>query len=162
MAEEVIKQVLISKSEFPPFTSLSIKQQKFRFRLVSQDRSQFSDWSNIYTIESADQLTLTIPLLIAVDIQPALFDPINYSQFSSAWYDLPGLSIKEYDIFLRKNNTVYEYWNTTNAQGLSAILESSITALDIIVQISTYTKKVRDNAILFTSDSEIVDRLTAL
>ena len=93
--------------------------QKFRFRIVSEDRNVVSYWSPIFKIINGNQLVPYIPSFSASAIYDSRTDSIGLSLSSDANTSDYTEFLDNYDIFVSWDNGSYVFYNRMNANGIS-------------------------------------------
>jgi hypothetical protein len=109
--------------ELPP--PMSDGTQKFRFRIITEDRNVVSYWSPIFKIINGKQLVPEIPSFSASAIYDNRDDAISLT-LSSSGTDYNEF-IKDYDIFVKWDNQAYDFYNRMNANGISIANSGSAT-----------------------------------
>lgn len=109
--------------ELPP--PMSDGTQKFRFRIITEDRNVVSYWSPIFKIINGKQLVPEIPYFSASAIYDNRDDAISLT-LSSSGTDYNEF-IKDYDIFVKWDNQAYDFYNRMNANGISIANSGSAT-----------------------------------
>jgi len=175
LADSEIKQVIIRNQNLPlvQFTKVydAIQDREiidklyygFRYRIVSEDRNRFSEWSTIKTIIAPD-ITDMFPYTgenrfsINVGGNPVTINAIwsfpGDSEFPSE-YEKVYRNIRTYDIWLRWNNnnttdlndpgwTEWEYETNVAANNFSILKkDNEVKRIEIAVQAPS-SEKIRD------------------
>lgn len=175
MAEEVVKKVIVRSEELPfvqftkKYNSITDREEidqlyyNFRYRVVSEDRNRFSEWSPIEKIimpdvttpfpyTGANRLTITKAgnpeVITAVWSAPgAAENPSEYEQIFN--------KITVFDVWIRWNNNnvsdpndigweEWEYEGTVSSTSFSILKrDSNVKRIEFAVQVPT-TEKFRD------------------
>jgi hypothetical protein len=144
MADEGIKQVKILPKDLPPMTLDG--QYVFRYRIVTEDRKQFSPWSQKFTLQSATMSSLLASNPITYNVTP-LFNKEGKNIVTLEWNVPATVQLpNEYDVYVR--------WGKAKVAGPEAYTVSSVTrTLGYLVTAttsSTHGLSVGDD--LFLSD----------
>jgi hypothetical protein len=115
--------------ELPP--PMSDGTQKFRFRIITEDRNVVSYWSPIFKIINNSQVVFSNEnqqgfLTFSAS---AIYDSRNDA--ISVTLNSPGVDytefIKDYDIFVKWDSNSYDFYNRMNANGISIANSGSAT-----------------------------------
>jgi hypothetical protein len=118
-------------TELPP--PMSDGTQKFRFRIITEDRNVVSYWSPIFKIINNSQVVFSNEnqqgfLTFSAS---AIYDSRNDA--ISVTLNSPGVDytefIKDYDIFVKWDSNSYDFYNRMNANGISIANSGSATVI---------------------------------
>lgn len=101
--------------------------QKFRFRIVSEDRNVVSYWSPIFKIINGNQLVPYIPSFSASAIYDSRTDSINLNLDSDVNTSDYTEFLDNYDIFVSWDGGSYTFYNRMNANGINIANSGSAT-----------------------------------
>jgi hypothetical protein len=96
-----VKKVVIPRSQLIPVDGSS--QTLIRFRIISDDRNRFSEWSSIFSVTTGEEISLTAARFASASLG---------SMVEIAWDGLPsGISL---DIFTSEDGEDMTYHGTTS------------------------------------------------
>jgi hypothetical protein len=134
-----VKKVVIPRSQLIPVDGLG--QALVRFRIISDDRNRFSEWSSIFAVMSNDFISL-----------PALArfrSGVIGSIVTIAWDRLPAeLS---FDVFISDDGEDMEYRGTTSDNKYIFIISAAET-YQFSVQLSSIRKVYEPSLQIFESE----------
>jgi hypothetical protein len=137
MADAGIKNVVVSKKSLPAVNN--INQYIVRYRIVTDDRNRYSQWSPMYLIDGSD--------IIEIDADVA----ISGRSISIVWQDPEDRS--GYDIFVRFDGGPYSYHGTASTTNYS-LLSQGTSSFQFSVQAEGMVKEI--NQFLEVYESEII------
>jgi hypothetical protein len=120
---------IVPLDELPPPTSDGT--QKFRFRIITEDKNVISYWSPIFKIINNSQIVYSNenPQGFISFSASAVYDSRNDA--ISVTLDSPGTDynefIKNYDIFVKWDSGAYDFYNRMSANGISIANSGSAT-----------------------------------
>lgn len=137
-----IKRVVIPRSELIPVDGSN--QYLVRFRVLSDDRNRFSEWSPIFAVTGADPETAFTPPMVASFMVGSVVNII--------WEGLPaGL---EFDIFVGDDGNEPSYRGTT-AENRYLFISSAEENYRFAIQLSSINKGYDQFLQIF--ESELID-----
>ena len=116
---------IVPLHQLPP--AMSDGTQKFRFRIITEDRNVISYWSPIFKIINSNQIKPFIPSFSASAIYDNRTDSISISLATDGITDDYTEFLDNYDIFVNWDNTGYEFYNRMNANGISIANQGTST-----------------------------------
>jgi len=139
MSDAGIKKVIIPKSSLPSVNENN--EHLIRFRIVSEDRNRYSQWSPIYlvsgtAIQEIDADSFAVGRIINI-----------------AWSDAQNRGT--YDIFVKFNNDEYIYNGTASATQYSFIIPDrvpAITTFRYVIQVSGVNQTYTPSLVLYESE----------
>jgi hypothetical protein len=147
MADQVIKKVIISPSDFPPLNNNA--EYLFRYRVISEDKNRSSHWSTIYRLGVANRI---VEVPISIDIAE--------NNIIVIWDD--GNDKPSYDIFIKFGNyneeteevdwDEYFYHGTSPIHTYSLLREPGYTHIGATIQLEGINKEI--NPILTIAEIE--------
>lgn len=128
MADEGIKQVKVLPKDLPAMTLDG--EYVFRYRIATEDRKQFSPWSQKLTLTSATMSSLLVSNPITYNVTP-LFNKEGKNIVTLEWNVPSAVQLpNEYDVYVR--------WGKGKVAGPEAYTVSSVTrTLGYIVTATT-------------------------
>jgi hypothetical protein len=143
MADAGIKKVTIPKSSLPSVSDSN--QHLVRFRVVSDDRNRYSQWSPIYlvsgtSIEEIDADSFTSGRIVTI-----------------AWSD--AQSRGSYDIFVKFDDAEYSYHGTADSTQYSFIIPTSnpaIQSFQYVIQVVGVSQTYSPSLVLYESETKQV------
>lgn len=99
--------------------------QKFRFRIITEDRNVVSYYSPIFKIINGRQIVPEIPAFSASAIYDSRDNAVSLT-LSSTGSEYTEF-IKDYDIFVKWDSQAYDFYNRMNANGISIANSGSAT-----------------------------------
>jgi hypothetical protein len=103
--------------------------QKFRFRIITEDRNVVSYWSPIFKIVNTNQLEPLIPSFAASAIYDSRTDSVSISLATNQVTDDYTEYLDNYDIFVNWDSAGYEFYNRMNANGINIPSSGSATVI---------------------------------
>lgn len=143
MADSGIKKVIINKKDLPPISGEQ-KGYIIRYRIASEDKNRYSHWSPQHKVQVAAQSQ--IPFSFTVDSVK--------NTVSLIWNVVDEIS--SFDIYTKINGGDWVYSTTVFTNSYSNIVPSTVTSVQIAVQIPTYPKKRYDDSTLFVTASTAI------
>ena len=128
--------------------------QLFRFRIISQDRNRFSQYSTLYVIKSDGQiypLQSTPRYIVSSSVinvywdTPSIYN-IGASAFGASVLHNHGTDwkIHDADIFVSWNGGSYEYVGRSKDNGFAIVIQGSKTTARVVGQVANYPPKKLD------------------
>jgi hypothetical protein len=153
MADQGIKKAIVKKEDLPSFNG-NKQGYSVRYRIVSEDRNRFSQWSPYHY--------LPVPSRKALDKQVPCSVTLVSNAINMVWSHPPSELFQQYDIYIRTNLTFdpelindpyngFSYVSSSSSTQFSTIAPSGISWYQVAVQIPTYPKKYFIDAAIFTS-----------
>jgi hypothetical protein len=143
MADAGIKKVIIPKSSLPSVNDSN--QHLVRFRIVSDDRNRYSQWSPIYlvsgtSVEEIDADSFTSGRIVTI-----------------AWSDVQNRG--SYDIFVKFDDGEYAYHGTADSTQYSFIIPSTTPAIETFsyaIQVVGVSQAYSPSLVLYESETKQV------
>jgi hypothetical protein len=159
-----LKKIVISPSDLPGFSAID-GGYTIRYRVITEDGNQFSDWSPFYFLPTTNQFTD-----FGEDANTFVNDP-NYIRVVGAgkvldiqWQDLSRFGIRRYDVFTNFNNNGWSHHTTTgnnsSSIGLFNTLKNNagedvpLISADVKVLVATPQKIYEESLVLFKRASD--------
>lgn len=142
--DQGIKKIIIPKSKLPGFFGEN-RQYVLRYRFISEDKNRTSHWSPAYKIVAEDTPSEILNSLI--------IDTTN-KVINLAWE--PQANMEEYFIYLKWNNSGWQYYTKTSQTNYSIVYDSTKTYVHIAVQTKTIPLERFADAILFENEGSLV------
>jgi hypothetical protein len=101
--------------------------QKFRFRIITEDRNVVSYWSPIFKIVNNSQVVPAIPSFSASAIYDNRTDSVSVSLATNQVTDDYTEYLDNYDIFVNWDSSGYNFYNRMNANGINIPSSGSAT-----------------------------------
>jgi hypothetical protein len=133
-----VKKVVIPRSELIPVDGAG--QTLVRFRIISDDRNRFSEWSSIFSVTSSEVLTT-----LSVNHSTEAIGSI----IMTIWSGLPGNT--PVDIFISTDGSPMTYDATSSDNRHNFILLANST-YQVSAQISSIKKEYNQNLQIFESE----------
>lgn len=156
-----IKKITIPKSELP-----SISGQNFtynvRYRVVSEDKNRYSHWSNVESIDAANDISGTplIPtLLYNYVVETATGPSSTIVKTARINWIVPTAysSFSIFDVFVKRYTGStwgsYEFIGTTSTNTYVVPQVGSETQIMVLVQTPIFPKAVHASAQLFETEA---------
>lgn len=134
-----IKRVVIPRSELIPVDGSN--QYLVRFRVISDDRNRFSEWSPIFPVNGVSPEIAFTP--------PTVESFVIGSIVKIIWEGLPAGT--KVDIFVWYDGNEPEYKATTSENGYEFISSAEET-YQFAIQVSSISKSYDPNLRIFESD----------
>ena len=93
--------------------------QKFRFRIITEDRNVVSYWSPIFKIVNQSQLVPLIPSFAASAVYDSRTDSVSLNLATNQITDDYTEYLDNYDIFVNWDDAGYQFYNRMNANGIN-------------------------------------------
>ena len=142
--DQGIKKIIIPKSKLPGFFGEN-RQYILRYRFISEDKNRTSHWSPVYKILAEDTPNEILNSMI-IDIENKV---INL-----AWE--PQNNIGEYFIYIKWNNSGWQYYNKTSQTSYSIVYDTTKTYVHLAVQTKTIPLEKFNNATLFENEGSLI------
>lgn len=141
MADAGIKKVVIPRSSLPSVSDSN--QHLVRFRVVSDDRNRYSQWSPIYlvsgtSVEEVDADSFTSGRIVTI-----------------AWSDAQNRG--SYDIFVKFDDGDYYYHGTADSTQYSFIIPSATPAIETFqyaIQVVGVSQSYSPSLVLYESETK--------
>ena len=141
MADAGIKKVVVPKSSLPSVNDNN--EHLVRFRIVSDDRNRYSQWSPIYlvsgtSVQAVDADSFTSGRIVTI-----------------AWSDAQDRGT--YDIFVKFDNGEYTYQGTASSTQYSFIIPSSsppIETFQYVIQVVGVSRSYNQSLVLYESETK--------
>jgi hypothetical protein len=151
MSDLNLKKVLIPTSSLPGFSAID-GGYTVRYRVVTEDKNQFSQWSPFYFLPVNNE-GLSVNLFIN---DGNYIRTINSNKvLDLLWTDLSGFGIVEYDIFVKINSEDWKYRTTTTNNSANIGLGILTGVVDAKVLVSTPQRIYSPDLILFQTSGPI-------
>ena len=140
MADQAIKKATVPKADLPAFNGKTNKYS-VRYRIVSEDKNRYSQWSPYYSL-SVDP---TLPVKCSVSVTNRVVDMV--------WENKGDQIIVSYDIYFKYGSEDWKYMETTFTNQYKTIIPESVSASTLLVSLhrSTYPKFYSEANDYFTS-----------
>jgi hypothetical protein len=149
-----IKKVVLPATDLPGFAVLD-GGFTVRYRIITEDRNQFSEWSPFYFLPILENQLIRANFIN---------DTVNGGQYIRTigsnkvldllWNDLSFIGIREYDIFLKIGSNEWKYQTTTTNNSANIGLGPFLGPLNARVLISTPQKNYVEELVLFKMSNE--------
>jgi len=116
---------VIPLNQLPP--PMSDGTQKFRFRIITEDRNVVSYWSPVFKIINGKQIVPETPSFSASAIYDNRTDSISLSLGADATTADYTEFLDNYDIFVNWDNSGYEFYNRMSPNGINIPSSGSAT-----------------------------------
>jgi len=137
-----VKKVVIPRSQLIPVDGSS--QTLVRFRIISDDRNRFSEWSSIFSVTTGEEISLTAARFASASLG---------SIVTIAWDGLPsGISL---DIFISEDGEDMTYSGTTSDNRYIFIRSAEADTYQFSIQVSSINKAYEESLQIF--ESEVFD-----
>ena len=130
-----IKNVIVSKASLPALTSDN--KYLVRYRIVSDDRNRYSQWSPMYSVNGL--------AVSEIDADAAISGRV----ISIVWNDADRSG--GYDIFVKFDSGTYQYHGTTTSTNYSLISQGT-TSFQFLIQVEGMVKEVNNNIKIYESE----------
>jgi len=134
MADEIVKKITIPRSQIESLSSDGF--YFLRYRIISEDKSRLSHWSQIYGVDGGNlQNASNIISLIQED------NGINI-----AWGILNTLNVNNYDIYIRYDDSTTSAWNggsNTTATELTGFVATLATGTNAVTLTTGTTANIK-------------------
>lgn len=142
--DQGIKKIIIPKSKLPGFFGEN-RQYILRYRFISEDKNRTSHWSPVYKIIAEDTPSEILNSLV--------IDTAN-RVINLAWE--PQDSIEEYFIYIKWNNSGWQYYTKTTQTNYSIVYGPEKEYVHIAVQPKTIPLERFADAILFENEGSLI------
>jgi hypothetical protein len=135
MADSGIKKVLIPKAQLP-----SVSQDNkytVRFRIVSEDRNRFSEWSQKFVVDGSPISTVTSDHSVSGKI------------ITIVWQDPNPRSA--YDIFVKLDNNPYVYHGTSTSTSY-VFMNQAVSTLRYAIQVQGIGREYNPSLVIYQSN----------
>jgi|LauGreDrversion4_1035100.scaffolds.fasta_scaffold92234_2 hypothetical protein len=158
MADQAIKKATVPKADLPAFNGKTNKYS-VRYRIVSDDKNRYSQWSPYYYLPVPSRNVLSKQVQCSVTL---VSNAINM-----VWSHPTSEVFQQYDIYIRTNLTFdptlindpyngFSYVSSSSSTQFSTLAPAGISWYQVAVQIPTYPKKYFIDAAIFTSTQKAV------
>lgn len=141
MADEVVKRITVPRSQIESLSSTGI--YLLRYRVVSEDRTRASHWSQIYSLDGGklykDSLNNSYTSNIISLIQES-------NGISVAWGREKTLGINNYDVYVRYDDSTTSAWNgatNTTATELTGFVANLSTGTNTVTLSTGNTENIK-------------------
>lgn len=135
MATTGIKNVVVFRQDLPAVNSNN--EYIVRYRIVSDDKNRYSQWSPIFLVQGND--------VTQVDAEAVLSGRV----ISIVWNDPEPRSA--YDVFIRFDSGDYFYHLRTNTNSYSFISNGE-TSFQFLIQAESMAKQVNESIKIYESE----------
>lgn len=148
------KKISIPFSNLTPIYVDGQRKYMLRYRVVSDDRNRFSEWSPLYDINApqAYSSNTEIPAITRTLIQPKVANiTLDEGSIITLYWSVPPelLDVRELDVFIRRFDPVANLWTNwsylnTQPQGPITVVNdgsNDYSKLDISVHLPSYPKQ---------------------
>jgi hypothetical protein len=155
MSDLNLKKITITASELPGFGAID-GGYTVRYRLITEDRNQISEWSPLYFFPTENAF-----LNSGENARIFVNDPVYIDIFGTNkvlnifWNDLSSFAIREYDIFVKLNSDDWKYQTTTGNNYANIGLGPFTGTIDVAVLVKTPQKIYEEELILFKTSGAI-------
>ncbi len=139
MADQGIKKATVKKADLPPFNGKT-KRYSVRYRIVSEDKNRYSQWSPYYSLP----VETTTPIECSVSVTNRVVDMV--------WANKGDQIIVSYDIYFKYGTEDWKYMETTLTNQYKTIIPESVSTLLVSLHRSTYPKVYSEDNDYFTSN----------
>lgn len=135
MADPVIKNVVIPRSELPSVNSQN--QYVVRYRIVTDDRNRYSQWSPMFLVNGNS--------VSEVDADASVSGRV----ISIVWSDPEPRS--GYDVFVKFDGGQYAYHGKSSTTSYSLISQGT-SSFQFLIQIEGMNKQVNESIKIYESE----------
>lgn len=139
-----IKKIIIPKSKLPGFFGEN-RQYVLRYRFISEDKNRISHWSPVYKIVAEDTPNEILNSMI-IDTSNRI---VNI-----AWE--PQESIEEYFIYVKWNNSGWQYYTKTSQTNYSIVYSNDKTYIHVAVQPKTIPLERFADSAFFENEGSLI------
>jgi hypothetical protein len=156
MSDQNLKKVTIFPSELSGFAAID-GGHTIRYRLITEDKNQFSEWSPLYFFPIENSLSNVGEINASVFINsPEYITSFGQNKVLNIyWNDLSSFGIRQYDIFLKINNDSFKYQTTTGNNYANIGLGPFTGTVDVRVSVQTPQVIYSEELVLFKTTEEI-------
>lgn len=134
MADQGIKKVVIPKASLPSVNSSN--QYIVRFRVVSEDKNRYSEWSPNFLIDGSTVSTIDSDYVISGRVVTIVWDDPDRRA--------------AYDIFVKIDNNPYVYHGSSSITNYSFINQAE-TTLQYAIQVQSIDKAYNTSLRIYES-----------
>jgi len=142
--DQGIKKIIIPKSKLPGFFGEN-RQYVLRYRFISEDKNRTSHWSPVYKILAEDTPSEILNTMI-VDTDNRVI--------TLTWE--PQSNIEEYFIYVKWNNSGWQYYAKTTQPSYSIVYSQDKTYIHVAVQPKTIPLERFADSELFENESSLI------
>lgn len=142
--DQGIKKIIIPKAKLPGFFGEN-RQYVLRYRFISEDKNRTSHWSPVYKILAEDTPS---------EILNSMIIDTNNRVISLAW--APQANIDEYFIYIKWNNSGWEYYTKTSQTNYSIVYSPDKTYVHLAVQPKTIPLERFADSALFENEGSLI------
>jgi hypothetical protein len=142
--DQGIKKIIIPKSKLPGFFGEN-RQYVLRYRFISEDKNRTSHWSPVYKILAEDTPSEILNSMI-IDSENRV---INLT-----WQ--PQNNIDEYFIYVKWNNSDWQYYAKTPQPSYSIVYSQDKTYINVAVQPKTIPLERFADSELFENEGSLI------
>jgi hypothetical protein len=134
VADKGIKNVVILKQDLPSVNSQN--QYSVRYRIVTDDRNRYSEWSPAFLVNGNAVTQVTAEASISGKV---IFIVWNDSQLRAG-----------YDIFVKFDNGQYAYHGKSTTTSYS-LISTGTTSFRFLIQVESMSKEVNQSIKIYES-----------
>jgi hypothetical protein len=156
MSDLNLKKVVVSTADLPGFGAID-GGYTIRYRIITEDKNQFSDWSPLYFLPIEDNLLNTGEANASIFTNsPSYITSFGENKILNIyWNDLSSFGIREYDIFLKFDSDDYKHHTTTGNNSANVGIGDFTGTVDIRVLVKTPQKIYEEDLVLFKTSGPI-------
>jgi hypothetical protein len=156
MSDQNLKKVIVFPSELPGFSSID-GGHTVRYRIITEDKNQFSEWSSFYFFPIENNLLNTGESNASIFINsPSYITSFGQNKVLNIyWNDLSSFGIREYDIFIKINNNDFKYQTTTGNNYANIGLGPFVGTVDVRVSVQSPQAIYLQDLVLFKTTAAI-------
>ena len=134
-----IKKVVIKKEDLPAFNGTDNKYY-VRYRVISSDRNRSSHWSPYHSVSKQESPETTCSVSVVSDV------------VNMVWKQPTGYNIKQFDIYFKLGSQEWAYVSSSSSTQFSTLIDSSVSSIQVAIQLPTYPHQYFVDAAIFTSE----------
>jgi hypothetical protein len=156
MSDQNLKKVIVFPSELPGFSSID-GGHTVRYRIITEDKNQFSEWSSFYFFPIEENLLNTGEANASIFINsPSYITSFGQNKILNIyWNDLSSFGIRQYDIFVKINNNDFKYQTTTGNNYANIGLGPFVGTIDVRVSVQSPQAIYLQDLVLFKTTAAI-------
>ena len=149
MSDLNLKKIVVSAADLPGFGAID-GGYTIRYRIVTEDKNQFSEWSPLYFLPIENE-----SLNSGENASLFINDPDYVEVFGTNkvlnifWNDLSSFGIRQYDIFVKFNSDDWKHRTTTGNNNANIGIGTFSGTVDIKVLVQTPQKIYQEDLVLF-------------
>lgn len=149
MADQGIKKATVTKADLPSFNGKTNKYS-VRYRIVSNDKNRYSQWSPYYGINVIPEIDRT-----SVPPEPWISHSVALSEnkqiINVVW--TPPTNLKsDFDLYVKWGADDFKYLASIQTSSYTVQTLSGYSTVQFALQVPTFPKKRFTKATLFESD----------